>query len=74
VEESDRCAEISATEKQAVSEIALSRVLLDMEPFMGVDGRIYDLRREDIVTLPLRNAEVLCERNIVFTIKPSALQ
>jgi len=35
---------------------------------MGVDGRIYDLRREDIVTLPARNADVLCERNIVLKI------
>jgi DNA replication factor GINS len=46
----------------------LSRVLTDMEPFMGVDGRIYQLHREDMVTLPLRNAEVLCERNIVLKI------
>lgn len=48
----------------------LARVLQDMEPFMGVDGRIYDLKREDIVTLPERNAEVLCERNIVLNINP----
>jgi len=72
--EAERCAEIAATEKKAVSEIALSRVLSDMEPFMGVDGRIYQLQREDIVTLPLRNAEVLCERNIVLTMDPSSLQ
>jgi DNA replication factor GINS len=73
-EESERCAQIIATEEKAASEIALSRVLTDMEPFMGVDGRIYQLRHEDIVTLPLRNAEVLCERNIVMNIRPSALQ
>jgi DNA replication factor GINS len=48
----------------------LSRVLSDMDPFMGVDGRIYHLQQEDIVTLPLRNAEVLCERNIVLNINP----
>jgi DNA replication factor GINS len=41
-----------------------------MEPFMGVDGRIYALRQEDLVTLPERNAEVLCERNIVLNINP----
>jgi len=35
---------------------------------MGVDGRIYQLQQEDIVTLPARNAEVLCERNIVMSI------
>jgi DNA replication factor GINS len=44
----------------------LARVLDNMEPFMGVDGRIYHLKKEDIVTLPRRNAEVLNERNIVL--------
>jgi len=48
---------------------AVTRVLQDVEPFMGVDGRIYDLRREDIVTLPERNADVLCERNILLNLK-----
>ena len=51
----------------APPDMVLSRVLADMEPFMGVDGRIYQLQQEDIVTLPARNAEVLCERNIVVT-------
>lgn len=49
----------------------LARVLADMEPFMGVDGRIYHLQKEDIVTLPRRNAEVLCERNIVLNMNLS---
>lgn len=70
VEEAERCAGIMASEQKAVSEIALSRVLTDMEPFMGVDGRIYHLRHEDIVTLPSRNADVLCDRNIVLSIRP----
>jgi DNA replication factor GINS len=48
----------------------LARVLDNMEPFMGVDGRIYHLMKEDIVTLPRRNAEVLNERNIVLNITP----
>ena len=48
----------------------LARVLDNMEPFMGVDGRIYHLMKEDIVTLPRRNAEVLNERNIVLNISP----
>jgi DNA replication factor GINS len=46
----------------------VARVLETMEPFMGVDGRIYHLEKEDVVTLPLRNAEVLNERNIVSII------
>jgi DNA replication factor GINS len=57
-------------EMAAPPEFVLSRVLADMEPFMGVDGRIYELRHEDIVTLPARNAEVLCGRNIVLNINP----
>ncbi len=48
----------------------LARVMDNMEPFMGVDGRIYHLMKEDIVTLPRRNAEVLNERNIVLNITP----
>jgi len=52
----------------------VTRVLQDVEPFMGVDGRIYDLRREDIVTLPERNADVLCERNILLNLKMPAKQ
>jgi DNA replication factor GINS len=43
----------------------LARVLSDMEPFMGVDGRIYHLMKEDVVTLPKRNADVLHEREII---------
>jgi DNA replication factor GINS len=49
--------------------VALVRVLEDIEPFMGVDGRIYHLGREDLVTLPRKNADVLCERNIALNIR-----
>jgi DNA replication factor GINS len=65
----ESCEEI-LEEVSAVPEFVLSRVLADMEPFMGVDGRIYQLRHEDLVTMPARNAEVLCERNIVLNINP----
>jgi len=51
----------------------LARVLDSMEPFLGVDGRIYHLEKEDIVTLPKRNAEVLHERNIVIPLKPPSV-
>jgi DNA replication factor GINS len=37
-----------------------------MDAFMGVDGRIYQLEKGDIATLPERNAEVLVERNIAL--------
>ncbi len=67
--EAERCAD-ALEAPPAGADYVLSRVLTDMEPFMGVDGRIYQLHREDLVTLPLRNAEVLCERNIVLNINP----
>ncbi len=48
---------------------SLVRVIADMDPFMGIDGKTYNLAKGDIVTLPLRNAEVLIERNIVLNIQ-----
>jgi DNA replication factor GINS len=68
-DEEEPCATLLA-EAVSLPKAVLSRVLQDMEPFMGVDGRIYQLMREDLVTLPERNAEVLCERNIVLNINP----
>lgn len=50
--------------------MVLVRILSDMEPFMGVDGRIYHLKAEDVVTLPSRNAGVLIDRNIALNIIP----
>lgn len=45
---------------------ALVRVLADMDAFMGIDGRTYDLANGDLVMLPERNAEVLVGRNIAL--------
>jgi len=45
---------------------AIVRVLTDIEPFMGTDGKKYRLLKGDIVTLPKPNADVLCERNIAL--------
>ncbi len=71
----DRPAPQSAGETGKVTglspDFALVRVLADMDPFMGVDGRIYQLRKEDLVTLPGRNADVLRERNIVLNMELS---
>jgi len=41
-----------------------------MEPFMGIDGRTYEMEAGDILTLPSRNAQVLVERDIVLNIHP----
>lgn len=68
--ERERCASVLSPEAAERPRFVVSRVLQDMEPFMGVDGRIYQLMREDIVMLPERNADVLCERNIVLNINP----
>ncbi|NLA39167.1 MAG: DNA replication complex GINS family protein [Methanomicrobiales archaeon] len=48
---------------------ALVHIRSDIEPFMGVDGRVYALERGDIVTLPESNADVLCERDIALNIR-----
>lgn len=47
----------------------LIRVLADMDTFMGVDGRTYDLSRGDILMMPERNAEVLIGRNRAVSLK-----
>jgi len=47
----------------------LVRVLADMDTFMGVDGRTYDLAQGDILLLPERNAEVLIGRNRALALK-----
>jgi DNA replication factor GINS len=48
--------------------LVLVRILSDMEPFMGVDGRVYHLKAEDVVTLPSKNAGVLIDRNIALDV------
>jgi DNA replication factor GINS len=50
---------------------ALVRVLEDIDSFMGIDGRIYNLQKEDLITLPEKNAAVLVERNIALNIRVS---
>ena len=41
----------------------------NIDSFMGLDGHIYSLSGEDVVTLPLQNAAVLCGRNIALNIR-----
>jgi DNA replication factor GINS len=48
--------------------MVLVRILADMEPFMGVDGRVYSLKAEDLVTLPGKNAGVLIDRNLALDV------
>jgi DNA replication factor GINS len=53
--------------------VRLVRILQEIDPFVGIDGRVYALRKEDVVTLPARNADVLVERNIALNITPGTL-
>ncbi|MBN2733989.1 MAG: DNA replication complex GINS family protein [Methanomicrobiaceae archaeon] len=43
----------------------------NMDSFMGLDGHIYSLSAEDVVSLPLQNASVLYGRNIALNIRVS---
>ena len=51
--------------------VAYSLVLIvaDMDPFMGIDGFVYEIRHGDVLTLPRKNADVLAERNIALNIR-----
>jgi DNA replication factor GINS len=70
-DEKSEDAEILLQKDEGDTSVALVRVLGEIEPFMGVDGRIYNLGKEDLVTIPQKNAEVLCERNIALNIRLS---
>jgi len=50
---------------------AIVRILEDIDSFMGIDGRIYNLQKEDLITLPEKNAAVLMERDIALSIRIS---
>jgi DNA replication factor GINS len=52
--------------------MVLVRILADLEPFMGVDGRVYSLKAEDVVTLPGKNAGVLIDRNMAQDVMKEA--
>jgi len=50
------------------SDYILVRVKNDVEEFEGVNGKTYKLRREDVVTLPALNANVLIKSGAVEVI------
>jgi len=54
--------------RQPAEAMVLVRIISDMEPFMGVDGRVYQLKAEDMVTLPAKNAGVLIDRNMALDV------
>lgn len=60
--------EILHPEKSDDAEYEPVYIIEKIDSFMGIDGRIYNLSAEDIVTLPRKNAEVLYNRNIALNI------
>ncbi len=50
--------------KSRNEELYIVRVLEDMPTFMGTDGRIYKVKKEDVIMLPKANAEILCKRGV----------
>jgi DNA replication factor GINS len=60
---------VATEEKKPAGENAVVLMNQQVPAFMGLDGRTYALDKEDIVTLPKGNADLLCERNIALNIR-----
>lgn len=50
-------------------EMHIVRILEDIPTFMGIDGEIYNVGKEDVIMLPKTNAEILCRRGVAVRIK-----
>ncbi len=48
---------------------SIVRILENIPTFMGVDGRIYKLGKEDVIMLPKTNAEILCNRGVAMRLE-----
>lgn len=66
--ENELKSEFSRPEKSSGIEYEPVYIIENIDSFMGIDGRIYNLSAEDIVTLPRINADVLYNRNIALNI------
>ncbi len=53
-----------ATTNSSGEELHIVRILEDIPTFMGIDGRIYKVKKEDVIMLPKTNAEILCKRRV----------
>ncbi len=53
-----------ATTSSSGEELHIVRILEDIPTFMGIDGRIYKVKKEDVIMLPKTNAEILCKRRV----------
>ena len=63
--------EASST-KAGNEELHIVRVLEDIPTFMGTDGRIYKIKKEDVIMLPKTNAEILCKRGVAVRVSGEA--
>ena len=63
VEQSD-----SAENDNQNEEMHIVRILEDIPTFMGIDGEIYNVGKEDVIMLPKTNAEILCKRGVAVRI------
>jgi len=57
------------SEEESNEEIQVVRALEDLPTFMGIDGRIYKVKKEDVLTLPKTNAEILCNRGVAVRLR-----
>jgi len=55
--------------KNRDEELHIVRILEDIPTFMGIDGRIYRVKKEDVIMLPKTNAEILCKRGVAVRIE-----
>lgn len=59
--------EVAAT--NAPADFYVVRMLESVPAFIGIDGKVYKVRREDVLTLPKDNAEILCKKGVAVQIK-----
>ncbi|MBE6528251.1 MAG: DNA replication complex GINS family protein [Thermoplasmata archaeon] len=69
-EEPEPLVEVKAEEQPVPADYVVLRVLEDLPPFVGPD-RDYELRKEDIVTLPAQMAAALINSNKAVAVNPS---
>jgi DNA replication factor GINS len=58
-----------ARKKNTSEDFFVVRMLRDVPTFVGTDGRNYTVGKEDIITLPEDNAEILCRRGAALRVK-----
>nr|QNO51800.1 hypothetical protein PFGANNDM_00035 [Methanosarcinales archaeon ANME-1 ERB6]QNO51832.1 hypothetical protein FGALOIDC_00016 [Methanosarcinales archaeon ANME-1 ERB6] len=58
----------SAENDNQNEEMHIVRILEDIPTFMGIDGEIYNVGKEDVIMLPKTNAEILCRRGVAVRI------